>query len=215
MIRCDLELGGTDQLFNLLVGRRLQEKEQQAPQVCFTTPLINGLDGRKMSKSYENAVGLTEAAQPMFFAVMRVVDEAMPVWFEQLTRLQGDEVEALLAGHPREAKARLAEEITTTFHGAEAARQAREAFDAQVRDKQLPDDIPAVAWAADWGEALPLANLLAKAQLAKSTSEARRLIVQGGVRLDGRVAGDALESVPRPASPLLLQVGKKRIARIG
>ena len=215
MIRCDLELGGTDQLFNLLVGRRLQEKEQQAPQVCFTTPLINGLDGRKMSKSYGNAVGLTEEAQPMFFAIMRVIDEAMPIWFEQLTRLDSEEVAALLASHPREAKARLAEEITITFHGPQAARRAREAFDAQVRDKQLPEDIPAVAWEEDWGAAMPLANLLAKAQLAKSTSEARRLIAQGGVRLDGRVASDALESVPRPDNPRLVQVGKKRMARIG
>jgi tyrosyl-tRNA synthetase len=214
MIRCDLELGGTDQLFNLLVGRKLQEQESQPPQVCLTTPLINGLDGRKMSKSYGNSVGLTDGPQEMFFNVMRVVDEAMSVWFTQLTRLETAEIEALLGGHPREAKVRLAEEITTTFHGREAAQAAHEAFDRQVRDKELPDEIPGVDWRTEWGEALPLANLLAKASLVKSTSEGRRIVGQGGVKIDGRVATDALEEVARSSRPLLLQVGKKRIARI-
>jgi tyrosyl-tRNA synthetase len=215
MIRCDLELGGTDQLFNLLVGRKLQEQEAQPPQVCFTTPLVNGLDGRKMSKSYGNAVALTDGAREMVFAMMRLADAEMPVWFAQLTRLPDAEIEALLAGHPREAKARLAEEIGTLFHGREAARAAGEAFDREVRDKELPDEIPAVPWPAEWGEALPLANLLKNAGLVPSTSDARRVVQQGGVKLGGEQARDPMQSVSRPATPLLVQVGKKKYARIG
>jgi tyrosyl-tRNA synthetase len=215
MIRCDLELGGTDQLFNLLVGRKLQEQESQPPQVCFTTPLVNGLDGRKMSKSYGNAVALTDGAREMVFAVMRLADAEMPVWFAQLTRLPDGEVEALLAGHPRQAKARLAEEIGALFHGREAARAAGEAFDREVRDKELPDEIPAVPWPAEWGEELPLANLLKNAGLVPSTSDARRVVQQGGVKLGGEQARDPMQSVRRPATPLLVQVGKKKYARIG
>ncbi|MCB1134580.1 MAG: tyrosine--tRNA ligase, partial [Verrucomicrobiae bacterium] len=141
-IRCDVELGGTDQLFNLLVGRKLQEQEGQAPQVCFTTPLINGLDGRKMSKSYGNAIALTDDAKKMFFDVMRLDDESMETWFTLLTRVETDEIRSLLKGHPREAKARLGKEIASFFHDAAAADEAAAAFDREVRDKELPDELP-------------------------------------------------------------------------
>ncbi len=215
MISCDLELGGTDQLFNLLVGRRVQEQEGQPPQICFTTPLVNGLDGRKMSKSYGNAVAFVADAREMVFALMRIDDAQMPVWFEQLTRLESEEIAVLLAGHPRQAKARLAEEIATLFHGRAAAQGALEAFDREVRDKELPPDVPALAWERDWGEELPLANLLKSAGLAPSTSEARRLVQQGGVRVGGELASDPMQSVRRPSAPLLVQVGKKKVVRIG
>ena len=211
-VQADVELGGTDQLFNLLVGRRLQSQEEQRPQVVFTTPLINGLDGRKMSKSYGNAVSLTDDARTMTFALMRLDDESMAVWFEQLTRLSEEEMQSVLAGHPREAKARLAHEVTATYHGVEAAREAAQAFDREVRDKELPSDIPRHPWSGEWGEQLPLPNLLAQLKLVASTSEARRMIGQGAVKLDGAACKDPKHLVLPPSQDVLVQVGKKRFA---
>lgn len=213
-IECDVELGGTDQLFNLLVGRRLQEQMEQRPQVVFTGPLINGLDGRKMSKSYGNAVGLMDDAKTMTFGVMRLDDAAMGVWFLQLTRMPEAEIDILLAGHPREAKTRLAHEITSFFHGADAATEAASTFNREVRDRQLPTDVPECPWNSAWGTALPLANLLKEMGLAGSTSEARRTASQGGVKLDGVAATDPTSSIARPSTPVLVQVGKKKVARL-
>ena len=139
-VESDLELGGTDQLFNLLVGRRLQEQMGQRPQIVLTQPLINGLDGRKMSKSYGNSIGLTASAKDMTFRIMQVDDEVMGDWFLHLTRLDPARIEEALAGHPREAKALLAAEVTAFYHGEGAAREAAGQFDREVRDKVLPDD---------------------------------------------------------------------------
>ena len=214
MVKSDVELGGTDQLFNLLVGRRLQEQEDQRPQIVMTQPLINGLDGRKMSKSYGNAVGLTADAKEMTFRIMQVDDEVMPTWLLHLTRLSAEEIEQTLALHPREAKAKLAAEVTTFYHSAEAAAEAAAAFDREVRDKVLPDDLPRVSWDAGWGDELPLANLLKEMGLCQSTSEARRAIKQGGVKLDGEAEKDERAAVGRPEGELLVQVGKKRAAHL-
>ncbi|MEL6712816.1 MAG: tyrosine--tRNA ligase [Planctomycetota bacterium] len=212
MVDADVELGGTDQLFNLLVGRRLQEQEGQRPQIVMTQPLINGLDGRKMSKSYGNTIGLTDDAKTMTFNVMKVDDEVMATWFLHCTRVPEAEIESILTGHPREAKARLAREITSFYHGDAAALEAADMFDRQVRDKELPDDLPVHAWDAGWGDALALPNLLKELGLCASTSEARRAIKQGGVRIDGDVVQDERASVDRPAERRLVQVGKKRAA---
>ena len=214
IVESDIELGGTDQLFNLLVGRRLQEQESQRPQIVMTQPLINGLDGRKMSKSYGNAVGLTASAKEMTFKIMQVDDDVMPTWFLHLTRLSEEDIAAALGGHPREAKAKLAAEVTTFYHGAEAAAEAADMFNREVRDKVLPDDIPEVRWDAAWGAELALPNFLKEAGLCQSTSEARRAIQQGGVRLDGEVAGDVAFAVPAPTAEVLVQVGKKRVKRL-
>lgn len=212
-IRCDVELGGSDQLFNLLVGRRLQEQAGQPPQVCLTLPLIEGLDGRKMSKSYGNAVGLTDAPADAFGKVMSLADGVMGTWYRLLTDVADDEVERLLAGHPREAKARLAWEIARRLHGADAADRAREAFDRRFRDREVPDDVPEVRFAGEWPAAgLPLPVLLREVGLAASSSEARRLVGQGGVRLDGAVVRDADHLVPRPPERLLVAVGRRRMA---
>jgi tyrosyl-tRNA synthetase len=213
-VRADAELGGTDQLFNLLVGRRLQEQEGQRPQVVVTTPLVNGLDGRKMSKSYGNAVGLTDSAREMTFGLMRLDDAVMRTWFVQLTRVPLEEVEALLAGHPRDAKARLAYEITTFFHGPEEARAAAEAFDREVRDRELPEDLPEWSWGEPLEAEAPLPNVLRAMGLVQSTSEARRAIQQGGVRLNGEVQSDPRFLLTPPPAPVLIQVGKKRAARL-
>jgi len=218
MIRCDLELGGTDQLFNLLRGRDLQVGEGQPGQICFTTPLINGLDGRKMSKSYGNAIALTDSAQDVFGKTMRIEDGVLRDWFTLLTRIPMEEVDALLAGHFREAKARLAEELTSFFHGREAGPKARADFDRQFRDKELPEDIPLLPWPATApAEGLPLPTLLKDLGLEKSTSDARRSIEGGGVKLDGEVVKDPKHVVraPQAQQPLLIQVGKRRFARVG
>lgn len=212
-ISSDVELGGTDQLFNLLVGRQLQEQEGGTPQVCFSMPLINGFDGRKMSKSYDNYVGLTAEAGEMFGKIMSLDDEAMAAWFTLLTRLPQEEIDALLAGHPREAKARLASEIVTFFHSAEAAAASLDGFNKQFRDRQLPDEIPEHSWPGE-DDTLPLAILLKELGLANTSSEARRLVTQGGVRLDGEVRKEAMESIAKPSEPMLVQVGKRRFARV-
>ncbi len=216
MIRCDVELGGTDQLFNLLVGRDLQRSQGQAGQVCLTLPLIHGLDGRKMSKSYGNAVALTDPPGEMFGKLMALEDGAMPLWFELLTRLEAGEIQGLLAGHPREAKARLASEITAFFHGPDTAQAARAAFDRRFRDRQAPEDVPLKAWSPQWPAAgLPLSVLLRELGLAKSSSEARRAVEQGGVRLDGAVAKDPMQPVARPGEAgILVQLGKLRAVRL-
>jgi tyrosyl-tRNA synthetase len=215
MIRCDMELGGTDQLFNLLRGRDLQREEGQRGQICFTTPLINGLDGRKMSKSYGNSIGFLDAPTDMFGKVMSIEDGVMKEWFTLLTRVPPREIEALLAGHPREAKARLAEEITSFFHGRDAGRDARAAFDRQFRDKELPSDIPELAFPASAPVAgLSLMNLLKELGLTETTSEAKRLIEGGGVKLDGEVEKNPKRLMTRPSSELLIQAGKRKFARV-
>jgi len=214
MIDCDVELGGTDQLFNLHVGRDFQAQEGQRRQVIRTHPLITGLNGLKMSKSLGNAVGLLDSAREMTFSVMRLPDDQMHTWFVQLTRVPEAEIAEFLAGHPRAAKARLAREITAFFHDDEAAAEAALAFDREVRDKVLPDDIPETPWRAEWGEEILLPNLLKEVGLVQTTGEGRRLIQQGGVRIDGTVVGQVKTQVGPPGSALLLQVGKKRFARV-
>ncbi len=215
MVQADVELGGTDQLFNLLVGRDLQEQTGQERQVICTAPLINGLDGRKMSKSYDNAIGLTDPPNEMFGKTMSIPDDAMELWFRQLTRVPEDEVATILAGHPREAKARLARELVGFYHGAEAAAEAADAFDRQFKEKALPDDIPERVFSGAWpAEGLPLSVLLREVGLASSSSDARRAIQQGGVRVDGEVVRDPKAALPAPADAVLLQVGKRRFARV-
>ena len=161
-----------------------------------------------------NAVGLTADAKEMTFRIMQVDDEVMPTWLLHLTRLSAEEIEQTLALHPREAKAKLAAEVTTFYHSAEAAAGAAAAFDREVRDKVLPDDLPRVSWDAGWGDELPLANLLKEMGLCQSTSEARRAIKQGGVKLDGEAEKDERAAVGRPEGELLVQVGKKRAAHL-
>ncbi|MEW6072247.1 MAG: tyrosine--tRNA ligase [Planctomycetota bacterium] len=215
VVRADVEMGGTDQLFNLLVGRDLQVQEGQPPQVVLTTPLINGLDGRKMSKSYGNAIQLTDPPRDLFGKTMSIPDEAVAEWFPLLTRLPEAELAGVLAGHPREAKARLAWELVAWIHGAAAADGARDAFDRQFVAKELPADIPLIVYGGDWPAAgLPLSVLLREVGLVASSSEARRLLKQGGVRVDGAVPAGADPLLVRPEGELLLQIGKRRFARV-
>jgi tyrosyl-tRNA synthetase len=212
MIRCDFELGGTDQLFNLLRGRDLQREEGQPGQICFTTRLLNGADGRKMSKSYGNAITFNDSATEMFRKLTDVPNEALKDWFVTLTQVDLAEIEALVAGDFKVASLRLAAEITTFFHGHEAAKSAREDYERR-RSGGIPDDVPTHAW-PDTGSELPLMILLHKVGLASSSSEGRRLAENGGVKIDGVVHKDPKFQVARPARSFVLQVGKNRFARV-
>ncbi|HEX9795197.1 MAG TPA: tyrosine--tRNA ligase [Planctomycetota bacterium] len=212
-VRADVELGGNDQLFNLHMGRLLQEREGQRPQVCFTTPLLLGTDGRKMSKTYGNHVPLTASADDVYGKVMSLSDEGMAEWFRLASDVPPAEVEELLAGHPRAAKDRLAREVVGWVHDAVAAEAAAAEFERRFKHGELPAEIPAVLVAAgEYG--LPL--LLKTAGLASSTSEARRLVEQGGVRIDGETVKDVALTIvfDKGAAARLVQAGKRRFARI-
>lgn len=220
-VEADVEMGGTDQTFNLMVGRDLQRAHGMAPQVVFTVPLLTGTDGtRKMSKSFGNHVGVTEPPEEQFGKTMSIPDELLGEWFRLTTDLGPDELEATLAGladgslHPGEQKRRLAREIVTLYHGAEAAEAAEVAFDEVFRKGGVPDDIPEVPLPPGDGP-VGLATLIADAGLATSKSEARRLIEQGAVRLDGRQLTDPqLELAREHLAGKVLQVGKRRFARL-
>ncbi|MDQ3709100.1 MAG: tyrosine--tRNA ligase [Actinomycetota bacterium] len=219
-VRADVELGGTDQTFNLLVGRDLQAGEGQDPQCVVTMPLIEGIDGAaKMSKSLGNAIGVEEPAGEMFGKVMRIPDALMDKYFRLVTDVAADQVAEISAGlssgklHPGETKRRLAREIVGLYHSPPAVAGAEARFNVQFRDRGIPDDIGSfkLGERAEWG----LADLLVAAGLCASTSEARRLTAQGAVRVDGRVAQDWRRRFSRgQLTGSVLQVGKRRFARL-
>ncbi len=213
-LRCDVEIGGSDQLFNLLVGRDLQSQAGQTSQVCMTLPLLEGLDGsQKMSKSLGNYVGVAEPAATQFGKLMKVPNELLEKYFLLLTDVPKARVQQLLP-NSLEAKFALAAAIVEGFHGADAAGAARSEYDRVHRDGGIPDDLPTVAidptLLRDGTIWLPAA--LAAAGLASSNSDGRRLIQGGGVRVDGTVQSDAKAQLP-PGS-YVLQVGKAKAARV-
>ncbi|MBI5335762.1 MAG: tyrosine--tRNA ligase [Burkholderiales bacterium] len=213
-LKADLELGGTDQKFNLLMGRHLQAEYGQEPQCILTMPLLVGLDGvEKMSKSKGNYIGITEPAAQMFAKLMSISDELMWRYFDLLSLKPIDEVAALRAEcaagrNPRDAKVALGREIVTRFHGARAADEAEQDFVNRARGG-VPDDIPAVALA---GAPLAIGALLKQAGLVPSTSEALRLIEQGGVKIDGATVSD--RGLKVEAGTFVVQVGKRKFARV-
>ena len=213
-LKADLELGGTDQKFNLMMGRHLQQEYGQEPQCVLTMPLLVGLDGvHKMSKSKNNYVGITEDANTMFAKILSISDTLMWDWFTLLSFKSLEEIAALKAEvaagrNPKEAKVLLAKEITTRFHSAAAADAAEQDFNNRSRGG-IPDDIPEVQIS---GAPLGVAALLKQTQLAPSTSEANRLIDGGGVRVDGSVVGE--RGLKLPAGTFVLQVGKRKFVRV-
>jgi tyrosyl-tRNA synthetase len=217
-LQADVELGGTDQKFNLLVGRQLQQGYGQPPQVVITMPLLEGLDGvNKMSKSLDNYVGITEPAGEMFGKIMSISDPLMWRYYELLSFLPAGEIEQLRqwvagGGNPRDAKIQLAAELVGRFHGGPAAEKAREDFVRRFGSRQLPDEIEAVTVHARDGR-LGVAHLLREAQLVASMSEALRMIRQGAVRIDGERVADGKLEIAAGASHIF-QVGKRRVARI-
>jgi tyrosyl-tRNA synthetase len=213
-LRADVELGGTDQKFNLLVGRELQKHYGQSPQVILTMPLLEGLDGiQKMSKSLNNYVGVDEPPDEMFGKLMSISDDLMWRYFALLSTRSSRHIADLRRdAHPRDAKMSLAAEIVDRYHGPAAAADARESFVARFTRGQLPDTMPE-ARIVSGGRALPIANVLKEAGLTASTSEALRLIQQGAVRIDGARISDKALSLS-PGATAVIQVGKRRIARV-
>jgi tyrosyl-tRNA synthetase len=224
-VEADVELGGTDQTFNLLVGRDIQRAYGLEPQVAFTVPLLPGVDGaRKMSKTFGNHVGLTDPPEEQFGRTMSIPDALIPVWFRLCTGLSPEELDAIDRAradgslHPAEAKRRLAAEIVTRYHGADAAQEAADRFDLVHREREIPDDVPgatippeAVHDGRVW-----LPRLLATTGLAASNADARRLIEQGGVRIDGETVDDPdAELTPEDLAGRVLQVGRRRFLRLG
>jgi tyrosyl-tRNA synthetase len=204
-VRADVELGGTDQLYNLLAGRTLQEAYGQEPQVALTTPLILGFDGTKMSASKNNYIGLAEPPEEQFGKAMRISDELLPDYYRLVMQRDAGPM-----GDPMEAKLELARFIVTRSRGEEAARAAEAHFTRVVREGQAPDDVPEAPLPP--GDPVHLPALMA-ALFGLSTSEARRLISQGAVRMNGEIASEL--DVPRAAlEGALLQAGKRRFARL-
>ncbi len=214
-LKADVELGGTDQLFNLMVGRELQRREGQAPQLCLTMPLLVGLDGKdKMSKSLGNYIGVNDAPSQMFGKCMSVPDALMKSYFTLLTDLEADAVESLLGGHPREAKVALAKIVCGGYYGAEAAETALDEFNRMFREGGKPDVVPEVTIAADKlrDGTILVAAALAEAGICKTNSDGRRLIQGGGVKLDGEPMKDPRHSLS--AGEYLLQSGKRKYAKV-
>jgi tyrosyl-tRNA synthetase len=215
-LQADIEMGGTDQMFNLLVGRDLQRAVGQEPQIAITMPILVGTDGvQKMSKSVGNYVGITEPPAQMFGKLMAVSDDVMRAYLPLVTRLGETEVEATLGAlgggrlHPMDAKKRLARDVVAQFHGEEAAREAETAFVRQFQERRVPRDVPRVRYVSTPGAGVRLDHLVASA-LAISVSEARRLIQQGGIRIDQQRVEDPFRALPvRPGQELLVQKGRR------
>jgi len=217
-LKADIELGGTDQKFNLLVGRQLQQDYGQEPQVVMTTPLLEGLDGvQKMSKSLGNYVGITEPPGEMFGKLMSISDDLMWRYFEVLSFRSLDDIESLRTRvgdgmNPRDVKFELAMEIVARFHDEAAAAAAKQEFISRFREGAMPEDMPELTLEADGGT-LGIAHLLKGAGLVSSTSEAFRMIKQGAVRIDGERVEDRSLTIDA-GSTNVYQVGRRRFARV-
>jgi len=219
MLEADVELGGTDQTFNLLVGRELQRDFGQEPQVIMTMPILEGLDGvQKMSKSLGNYIGIDEPAKEIYGKVMSIPDALLLRYYELVTPLPPQEVDAIRRGlgkgtlHPRDAKAGLAKLLVSLYHGADAAKDAQAEFDRVFRDKQVPKDVETVRIVTT-EQHLWLPLVLTRAGLTSSNSEARRLIQQGAVEVDGRRVTDVSYELATDRE-YLIRVGKRKFKRI-
>ena len=217
-MRADVELGGTDQKFNLLVGRELQKHYGQAPQCVLTMPLLEGLDGvNKMSKSMGNYIGINEAPREIFGKVMSISDELMWRYFDLLSFRDSAEIvrleaEVVAGRNPRDVKVMLAQELVARFHTRQAAEDALSEFEARFRQGVLPDDMPELMLRGD-GRPLALIRILKQAGLTGSTSEAMRMIEQGAVRANGERVSDKARAVAA-GETIVLQVGKRRFAKV-
>lgn len=215
-IRSDVEMGGTDQTFNLLVGRDIQRESGQEPQDIFTTPLLVGTDGhQKMSKSLDNYIAVNDTPDEMYGKIMSIPDEPMVEYYRLLTDVPLDEIDQMLEDaqsgkvNPRDLKARLAKIIVSDLHSPEEAERAEAAFDSVYRQHQLPAEMPEVQIESGSG----ILSVLTTAGVAKSNREARRLIEQGGIRLDGERVTDQ-ESTVEITQPIVLQAGRRRFVRL-
>ncbi len=217
-LSADVELGGTDQTFNLLVGRELQRQHGQKPQLVMTLPLLEGLDGvQKMSKSLGNYISISDAPLDMFGKIMSVSDELMWRYYDLLSFLSEELIterkQQMAAGaNPRDIKVALAKELVARYHGEEAAEQAYQEFISRFKNNELPEDLPETELIVG-GSGMPLANVLREAGLVSSTSEAHRMVKQGAVKLDGERLSDS-RALMRPGLSGIVQVGKRRFAKL-
>ncbi len=217
-LKADVELGGTDQKFNLLVGRQLQEQYGQKPQIVLTMPILEGLDGvQKMSKSLGNYIGINEPPNEMFGKLMSVSDELMWRYFELLSfrslgEIAGFRKQIAAGANPRDIKFLLAEEIVARFHGAAAGRAAQAEFVARFQKGAMPDEMPEFEFPAEAG-GIGITALLKQCDLTASASEANRMLEQGGVKVDGEKVSDRGLKL-KPGATYVLQVGKRKFARV-
>ena len=213
-IRSDVELGGTDQTFNNLVGRDLQKLHQQKPQIVMTMPILVGLDGvEKMSKSKANYIGVTDQPNDMFGKVMSISDGLMENYYTLLTDIPFAEIKTIIdpsQTHPKEAKVRLGKEIVSQFYDPKAADEAAAHFDKVFKQKELPDDMPVATLAPD---PMMASKLLMACGLVASGGEGKRMVKQGGVSVDGQRISDPNQEIT-PAEGMVLQVGKRKFARV-
>jgi tyrosyl-tRNA synthetase len=214
MIKSDVELGGTDQTFNNLVGRDLQKQDGQLPQIVVTMPILVGLDGvEKMSKSKGNYIGVTDEPNDMFGKVMSISDEMMENYYTLLTDLPMEDIKTLVdpaQTHPKEAKVRLGKTIVTQFYDEQAGEAAAAHFDKVFKQKEIPDDMPVVTLSA---EPVMAAKLLVTCKLVESGGEGKRMVKQGGVSVNGEKVTDPNQQII-PAEGMVVQVGKRRFARL-
>jgi len=211
-IEADVELGGTDQLFNLLIGRDIQREYGQEPQVAITMPLLVGLDGvRKMSKSYGNYVGITESPEIMFGKIMSIPDNLMWDWYKLLTDYTDEEIEKLKTLHPRDAKLNLAYTIVQQFHGKKAAEEAKEHFLKTFSQREFPDNAPIIKLPN--GLKIRLDEFVLQLGLAPSKKEAQRIIKGGGLKINGEKHTNPFEEI-EISDELKVQVGKKKFVRV-
>lgn len=217
-LKADVELGGTDQKFNLLVGRELQKHYGQPPQVVITMPLLVGLDGiNKMSKSLGNAIGIAEPPNEMFGKLMSISDELMWSYidllsFESSAMIAHWKKEVAQGRNPRDIKVQFAKEIVARFHSQQAADAALDDFETRFKQHAIPDEMPEISLATG-ATPLPIVQILKQAGLTASTSEALRMIEQGGVRLNGEKVSDKTLTLS-PGEPVVVQVGKRKFARV-
>lgn len=218
-LKADVELGGTDQVFNLLMGRTVQKRSNQKPQVVLTMPLLVGTDGiQKMSKTYDNYIGITEEPSSMFGKIMSISDELMWDYYRLLSSKSLEEIDQLKKDvkdekiHPKDAKVELAKELITRFHNEKAAEEAAAEFDKVFAQKQMPTDITEAEFSTG-SESIPLVDLLVKLGMTSSKGEARRMIQQGGVYIDEARMND-INTVVKCSGENIIRVGKRKFKKV-
>ena len=212
VLNADVEIGGTDQLFNMLVGRALQKDAGKQEQAVITMPLLVGLDGsKKMSKSADNFIAFTDNAKEMFGKIMSISDDTMWDYYRLLLELPEDKVENLKTGHPMESKKRLASSLVGQFHSMEAAKHELAQFEQVFSKNRLPDDMPTFTWNDLIGDApnAPLFEVMAQSELFESKGAIRRLVQQGGVKIDGEKQDDPSRQITPPKDEQIFQAGKR------
>jgi tyrosyl-tRNA synthetase len=212
VLNADVEIGGTDQLFNMLVGRALQKDAGKQEQAVITMPLLIGLDGtKKMSKSADNYIAFTDSPKEMFGKIMSISDDTMWTYYQLLLEFDVAKITKLKEGHPMHAKKNLASTLVGQFHSMQAGKHELEQFEQVFSKNKLPDDMPTFTWSDLLGDAdaAPLFDVMAQSGLFESKGAVRRLVQQGGVKINGEKQSDPTREIPRPGSEMIFQAGKR------